>query len=157
MVPSLSSSSTRRITASAWRFFEAIRPERFRYHSFALNKRKTVGQGFRHKDSAYKAPIRFLFENIRHDLPGATVWFDRCGDRGFADNLKNYLMKRLRDKTGKSPFRKIKSVTSHSNVLIQMADMVCGAVACSLKPERTDAADYRNAIKSHEVRLRVWP
>jgi Protein of unknown function (DUF3800) len=43
---------------------------------------------------------------------------------------------------------------SHSNNLIQLADMVCGAVGRSITSG--DAA-YRNLVKAREKFVQIWP
>lgn len=141
-------------------FFKTIAPHTFRYYSFALDKVKISGSDYRHPDTAYKIPLRRLLETIRrdHSITDATIWIDKCGDRKFTQGIRSYLVKRLAYGNSPIPFRELKPVKSHSNVLIQMADMVCGAVACSMTPGRTDRNDYLAVIRRrHEAQCRLWP
>ncbi|MFL5328868.1 MAG: DUF3800 domain-containing protein [Gemmataceae bacterium] len=138
-------------------FLNAVVNFEFCYHSFVLNKCNLSGPGFFVKESHYKAPIKYLFDNASDLLPGAKVVFDEFGGREFNDQLTRYLKKRLVGKDGNCPIRKFDPQPSHKNNLIQLADMVCGAVARSFKEDKADQHDYRRVIKRREIRVQFWP
>jgi hypothetical protein len=50
----------------------------------------------------------------------------------------------------------VKIQDSLSNNLIQMADMVSGAIARSFT-DKPDAAEYRRLIKALEIYVQLWP
>src|SRR6266705_10211 len=128
------------------------------YFTFAFNKARLYGEGFQYKHSFYKYAVNLLFENLKPYLKSATVVFDRCGNREFQQELKKYLSKRVRG-TGKAEplVRKIKTNESQRNNLLQLADMVCGSGARSLKADREDRGAYRKIISHREISFRIWP
>ena len=52
--------------------------------------------------------------------------------------------------------RKIRLKDSASNNLLQLADMICDAVARSFK-DAADASHYRELISCREKNVEVWP
>jgi hypothetical protein len=127
------------------------------YMSFVFNKAKLYGEGFQYKNSFYKYAVNLLFQNLKPYLKNATVIFDRCGNRDFQHELKRYLGKRVIDKGREQLVKKIKTNDSQSNNLLQLADMVCGAVARYLRKTKADHLSYRKLISHRELLLRVWP
>jgi hypothetical protein len=90
-------------------------------------------------------------------LDNATVVIDGSGSREFRRELGTYLRKRINDQKGDSRFiGKIKLQDSHSNNLLQLADMVCGAVARSYN-QKEDAETYRRLIAHREIYVQFWP
>ncbi|SMP41607.1 Protein of unknown function [Neorhodopirellula lusitana] len=138
-------------------FFEAIASVEFLYSAFVLNKRNVTGPGFRDKASCYKYPTRLLLENLAPRLNNATIVLDKCGNRTFCDQLRRYLKQHGTTAGGENTIRKIKQQNSHANNLIQLADMVCGAVARCYSTNRRDKLRYRQLIRHNELQVRVWP
>ena len=137
-------------------FFRGIDGQAFRYFSFALNKRKLTGPGFAFRNSFYKQPVKFAFENVQPHLCEATVIFDRCGERKFTAELERYLCRQI-NKGTPAAIRRVRSERSHGSNLVQMADMVCGAIARSYKSTKVDRHVYRSLIGRHEMSVRLWP
>jgi len=52
--------------------------------------------------------------------------------------------------------RKVKIQSSHSNNLIQLADLVAGSIHRSFG-KKGDKNSYRPIIKSREMKVQVWP
>jgi hypothetical protein len=138
-------------------FFRTVSPYRFQYHAVVLNKAELTSPGFQHKESLYKFPIKLVFQNAKPLLKGATVFFDTCGSREFVRQLGVYLRKHTTEADGSCEIRKMKPERSHNNNLIQLADMVCGAVARSFKGDKKDRLVYRAIIQEKEVRVQFWP
>lgn len=139
-------------------FFEQIRGYEFFYSAFVLNKKRLdPNSGFKHKESMYKMTVRFLFENAAPHLKDAIVYFDKCGNRDFSNQLKKYLKRRITSPDGCCPIREVKSANSHSDNLLQLADMICGAVNRSFQQDKKDRLDYRNLIQHRERQVRIWP
>jgi hypothetical protein len=98
-----------------------------------------------------------VFENAKPYLHDAMVVIDGSGSRQFRRQLSTYLRKRVNTAgDGKALIRKVKLQDSRNNHLLQMADMICGAVARSFK-EKDDAQVYRNLISHREVYVQFWP
>lgn len=130
----------------------------FRFGAFVVNKAKLTGVGFRYKDSFYKYPVKLLFSNIKSSLRGATVVYDKCGDRQFISELGSYLKRAMRNKEGvQTAIKKFRAEASQSNNLIQLADFVCGAVMCSVRTERRNHMAYLNVIRDKMLRFQFWP
>ncbi len=127
----------------------------FFYHSVVLNKAKLWGRGFQDKNSFYKYALGLVFENAKKDLVQAKVVIDRCGNREFRDQLGRYLKRRMN--TEAHLIKKVAMEASHSNDLLQLADMVCGAVARSFNMQKTDRFVFRKIVKHRELRVQVWP
>lgn len=138
-------------------FLQQVAPYEFFYFSVVLNKAKLFGPGFQFKASFYKYTVNLVFQNAKPHLRDATVVIDRSGGEEFRRQLAKYLTKRINLKDGPSIIRKVKTERSHSNNLLQLADMVCGAVARSFRTDKADHAFYRRFIRHRELSVQVWP
>lgn len=134
-------------------FLQAVLPYSFFYFGIIINKdpKKLFGEGFLLKESFYKYACSLVFENAKPHLKNATVVIDGSGSREFKRQLQYYL-KRKTD----GVIRKVKVQSSHSNNLIQLADMVAGSVHRSLS-KKGDREAYRPIIKPREMRVQIWP
>jgi len=138
-------------------FLKAVSPYDWFYFSIVINKEKLSGKGFQFPDSFYKYTCGLVFENAKPYLHEATVIIDGSGSRQFRRQLAAYLRKRVNDpKEGGRCIRKVKLQESQKNHLLQMADMVCGAVARSFT-EKDDAQVYRGLVCHREVYVQFWP
>jgi len=121
-----------------------------------LNKAKLWGLGFQDKSSFYKYTTSLVFENAKPILNQAKVIIDRCGDRLFRDQLAKYL-KRKMNEHGSMLIKSVRMEPSHSNDLLQVADMVCGAVFRSYNLEKEGRMQFRKLVKHRESRVQLWP
>jgi len=138
-------------------FLEAVGRYDFFYFGIVINKSELLSPNFRIKDSFYKYTCSLVFENAKPHLNDATVVIDGSGSRDFRNQLSSYLKRRINDqKNGGRQIGKVKIQDSHRNNLLQLADMVCGAVARSYT-DKNDAKDYRRLISHREMRVQVWP
>ena len=138
-------------------FFAAIASYGFFYFSIVINKAKLQGPGFKFKESFYKYTCGLVFENAKPYLNNATVVIDGSGSREFRRQLGSYLSKRINDTKGDSRIiNKVKVQDSRDNNLIQLADMICGAVARSYS-QKDDAKKYRPLISHREIYVQFWP
>jgi hypothetical protein len=97
-----------------------------------------------------------VFENAKPYLDRATVVIDGSGSREFRRQLGSYLRKRVNDQQESRYLGKVKIQDSQKNNLVQMADMVCGAVARSYSG-KDDAPAYRRLVAHREVYVQFWP
>lgn len=142
-------------------FFDTISPFDFCYSSFVLNKDLLRHEGFKIKETVYKYTVRHALGNLEERLTDAIVIFDKCGGRDFELQLRNYLRSREKEwcaanGNGRRRLKKVTAKSSHSNNLVQMADMVSGAIFRSFS-DRKDANRYRQKIRRHEHRVQLWP
>jgi hypothetical protein len=139
-------------------FLREVGRSEFFYFSVVLNKRKLWGQGFQYKSPFYKYAVNLVFQNMRPRLSDAIVVLDRSGDRDFRKQLAPYLRRKIREgQNGPKLIRKVRCERSHNNNLLQLADMVCGAVARSFRSDRRDRYTYRKIVKHRELNVQVWP
>ena len=136
-------------------FLQGIAGKEFLYLAFVLNKDKLYGPGFREKDSFYKFTSKLLFENAKPFLSEASVTIDGSGNREFRRQLQSYLKRKIN--TDSETIRKVKIEASHGNNLLQLADMVCGAVARSFRDGKADRFHYRKVIGGKELKVIFWP
>jgi hypothetical protein len=137
------------------KFLSAVTKFEFLYLGFVLNKALLYGPGFQYKEPFYKYTSKLLFENAKPYLSRATVVIDGSGNREFRQQLAKYLKSRIN--TDADVIKKVKTASSHSNNLLQLADMVCGAIARSYRSDKADRLLYRTLIKERELHMQVWP
>ena len=99
-----------------------------------------------------------VFENAKQYLNQATVIFDGSGSKDFRRQLHSYLKRKINDR-GKSfsYIKKVKMQDSSKNNLIQMADMICGAVRRSFRSDEKQDQQYRDIIRHREIYVQFWP
>jgi hypothetical protein len=138
-------------------FLSAVASYGFFYFSIVINKRKLTGEGFKFKESFYKYACGLVFENAKPHLNNATVVIDGSGRREFRRQLGSYLRRRINDTKGDARFiGKVKIQDSKRNNLLQLADMICGAVARSYS-QKEDAKTYRRLVEHREIYVQLWP
>ncbi|HXH50166.1 MAG TPA: DUF3800 domain-containing protein [Terriglobia bacterium] len=137
-------------------FLKGVIDQDFFYSAVVLNKAKLWGEGFKDKNSFYKYTTRLVFENIKEHLQRATVVIDRCGERRFRDSIGSYLRRKINDGNPEL-IKKVKMEPSHSNNLLQLVDMVSGAIFRSFRHDKKNRRFFRKIISSRELRVQVWP
>ena len=137
-------------------FFKAILPYQFFYYGIVINKLKLFGEGFRNKESFYKYACGLLFENAKDKLERATVVIDESGRELFKYQLAKYLKDKV-NMGNKYCLKKVKMQDSKSNNLLQVADMIAGAVNRSLGESKKDRQSFREIIRAREIYVQIWP
>ncbi|MFZ5806901.1 MAG: DUF3800 domain-containing protein [Verrucomicrobiota bacterium] len=136
-------------------FLKAISSYDFFYFGIVINKENLSGEGFQFKESFYKYTCGLVFNNAKPHLNHAIVIVDGSGSREFRKQFASYLRKRINDKDNYC-IKKVKVQDSKDNNLIQMTDMICGAIARSYS-KKSDAMDYRKLISHREIFVQFWP
>lgn len=137
-------------------FFKAVVPYNFFYLAITINKEALYSEGFKFKDSFHKFTCSLVFENAKPHLDHAIVIFDGSGSRQFKLELERYLKKKINEEEA-FRIKKVKVQDSGKNNLIQLADMVCGAVAQSQKSGKPDHQTFRSMIAHRELFYQLWP
>jgi len=137
-------------------FFKAVVPYNFFYLAITINKAALYGEGFKFKNSFYKYACNLVFENAKAHLENTIVVFDGSGSRQFKQQLQTYLKKKINEEES-SRIKKVKVQDSVTNNLIQLADMVCGAISQSMKHTKEESTEFRKMISHREVFCQVWP
>lgn len=136
-------------------FFRAIRGFDFQFHTLVVDKRKVSGVEFQSRASFYRAVYGITFESAKHLLHEANVKFDEGGERASRKELASFLKNQL-NVAGAEHIKKIGTQDSKTSNLIQLADMVCGAVYRSCQSE-ANTKEYRNMIKHRKASVLLWP
>jgi hypothetical protein len=141
------------------KFLEHIAFEEFRYYAFILNKQKLFADSFRNDpNEMYRVAAKFTCENARPHFHNAKVVIDKTGDREFKRKLEAALKSIMTDADGQCQIRKVKMEHSHSNNLVQLADMVCGSVARDYNSGHSAAGmKFRQIVRKREERVQFWP
>lgn len=137
------------------RFLEVISGRRFIYHSMVMNKRALWSNRFLDSGEFYRFTAGIVFKNAESRLNEAIVVIDECGDRGFRTALAKHLKDRANRNGNK--IKQVKMQASHANDLLQVADMICGAVARSLNEPGPAGGAYRKIIAAREAKVQLWP
>jgi hypothetical protein len=139
------------------KFFDAIVPYNFFYVSLIVDKKTIYGEAFKLKNSFYRYACSLVFDNAKQYLERATIVFDGSGSRQFKRELAAFLRHRMNDAGNTPRLGKIKMQDSKKTNLIQLADMICGAIQLSLQLDRKDCWQYRQLIGHRELLVRTWP
>ena len=137
-------------------FLRSVLPYQFFYYGIVVNKEKLFGEGFKNKESFYKYTASLLFENAKDKLERAIVVIDESGRKLFKYQLASYLRKSI-NSFDKRHIYKVKMQDSKRNNLLQLVDMVCGAVNRSFSVKKKDNQKFRNMISPREIYVQIWP
>jgi len=137
-------------------FLEAIASYNFFYCAVVIDKSKLTEREFQFKESIHKYACGLLLEHIKPRLNNAIVVVDGSESKRFRHELKSYLIRRLKDDSGKTFIKKVRVLDSTTTNLLQLADMVVGAVARSFSGKK-DSREYRSLIIHREMNVEVWP
>lgn len=139
------------------RFLDQVSGCNFFYLAVVIDKRKLTSRQFPSSSSFYEYIVGLTLEFLRPHLQGASVDVDRSGSADFGKKLCSHISKNLRGKDGKPLLRRIRTIPSHSSNLMQLADMVCGAVARSVRGRKKQDGSYRKIIIHRELGLHERP
>lgn len=87
------------------------------------------------------------------DIKNARLKLDGQGPKKFRQELTNYLRKAL-NKPGDNIFKNLRFANSKNNVLIQLADMIAGAVRRCFSDKQD--SQYYNMIKNREAKITIF-
>jgi hypothetical protein len=129
-------------------FFEKVASCSFKYRAIIMDKDRIYGPELRRsKDSFYNFTVKNVLKHSSGSIRDAKVVIDGAGSREFKRTMGAYLRKMVNERS--SIIKELKFKNSRNNVLLQLADMVAGAVhrSCTAK---SDASVYRALIKQRE-------
>ncbi len=136
---------------------KAVLPYQFFYYGIVLNKVRLFGEGFKNKESFYKYSCSLLFESAKDKLDNAIVVIDESGRDLFKYQLAKYLKQKLNASDGMTYIKKVKMQDFRGNNLLQLVDMVAGAVMRRFSSAKSDKNDFRDIVRSREIYVQVWP
>jgi len=137
-------------------FLNAIKGYNYQYFSLVADKRKFSGTEYQSGSSFYREICGVAFGAVQPLLLEANVKFDNSGGKALKKDLASYIKRRVNEQGEGECIKKIGTQDSKSSNLIQLADMVSGAIYRSFQSE-ANAEDYRNIIKHREHSVLQWP
>ena len=138
-------------------FLELVKDLDFEIFGVIVKKRKLVDDNIDLKESLLAHACRLACESALEALDDATVIIDGAGSRHVRRQMNTYLKKELnRAGDEKKRIRKVKIEDSRKNNLLQLADMVSGAIARSYS-QKSDASVYRSVLSFKEMSVEIWP
>jgi hypothetical protein len=124
------------------KFFAVVNQYKFEIFALVVDKKHIFSENLkRNDDKFYNYFVRQLLGSGA-ELKNARVKIDGSGDREFKNHLQKYLKNQLTDGMVDS----VKFADSQKDNLVQLADMIAGAIARSYKKDRNDAQKWRKAI-----------
>lgn len=131
------------------RFLECIKKHKFRIRCLVVDKKVLYSPELKsNKNSFYSYIIKTMLKHSNETILDARIRIDGSGDRTFRKSFVSYLRKELNGKDRKI-LQNCKLVDSKSDVLIQMADMVAGAIHRSYQKDKDDHVVYKNIVKKY--------
>lgn len=124
------------------KFFEAVTPFQFEIWALVVDKKKIYSENLKRNDDKF---YNYFVKNLLSSgapLKDAKIKIDGSGDREFKNLLQKYLKNQLPSEAVKS----VKFADSAKDNLVQLADMVAGAIARSYK-DKDDSDRWRNMIR----------
>jgi len=138
-------------------FLRAVTPYNFSYFAVVIDKNEFRMPELSTAKTFYRHACSLVFENAKKRLNEAIVIIDGKGGRHYKRDLQRDLKRRINNSLASVRYiGTIKIQDSAGNNLIQLADMVCGAVNRSLSG-KPDAQDYRQIIAPREVSVEMVP
>lgn len=133
-------------------FFEAVAPCKFSVRALVVDKSKIYSDNLReNKDRFYNFFVKSLLHHDNDVLIGARIKIDGSGDREFKRELAAYLKRE--SEAGK--IASVKFAESHRDNLIQLADMVAGAIARSYREDDRNEHDRWRKMLGSKIQ-NVW-
>ncbi|OGK40454.1 hypothetical protein A3F34_03130 [Candidatus Roizmanbacteria bacterium RIFCSPHIGHO2_12_FULL_44_10] len=127
-------------------FLKILRPFEFDIRCIVVDKKLIRSDELINSQQSFcNYFVKLLLEHNRGTIRNAKVRLDGRGDRLFKRNITTYLRREL-NQPAKKVVKNLQLVDSKNNILIQMADMVAGAIHRSYDKEKTDASVYRKII-----------
>lgn len=139
------------------RFLEEMLLFPFEYSAVTIDKTRIARNERTLNPEVVRHPVLTMFRLLEQDLHNSTVVVDRTGGTLLLQTLSRRLRDDLNTDLARPAIRSVKELESHKHCLLQLADMVCGAVARSLRADRPNATAYRNIIRRRERNFEVWP
>jgi len=128
------------------RFLMEMRQFDFNYFGISIDKAQIAG---------FSRPFLHLavlssFAQHASEISDAKVVIDKTGSSSFRKMMARKLKNDLNGQFERTVISRVRSVESHKNNLLQLADMVCGAVARTFNPDRASKHSYRQLLAKKE-------
>lgn len=126
------------------KFFDSICQFNFEVKALVVDKSKIYSSKLRNStDAFYNYFLKSLMEHDNNILQNASIKIDGSGDKEFKKAFTAYLRRSI----GQNKIKKFKFINSQKDNLIQLADMIVGAIARSYSEKRMDGSRWLNILK----------
>ncbi len=130
------------------KFLDVTKACKFRVRAIAFKKEAVYSDNLRSDIRRfYNYAVKLVLQHNNDTISNAKIRIDGLGERKFRQSLTVYLRKELNHKE-KQVLKNLRFKDSNKDVLIQLADMVAGAIKRSYDTDKTDHTDYKNIIKN---------
>lgn len=137
------------------KFLETVKDSKFHIRAIVFKKEVLYSPHLRtSKDSFYNFALRQVLEHNNKTIKEAKIRLDGLGERSFRNNLVVYLRKHL-NSSAQKVMKNLRFRDSKEDVLIQLADMVAGAIRKYYDHNADDWDIYKKVIKGREDD--IWP
>jgi len=124
------------------RFFSRLDPDLFFIRSIVVDKKMVDSESLKSDyESFYTYVIQLVLTNSGGTIQRASVKIDGSGSRDYRTAAKKYLFAEV-NKSGSQSLRKVSFVKSHTDLLIQVADMFAGCIRRSSDTSDKNQATY---------------
>ena len=138
------------------KFLERIKDSDFRIRAIIMPKDVIHSEELKtSKTSFYNYTIKLVLKHSSGKIKKAKIRLDGHGDRTFRRELLTYLRHNL-NKADKGMVKNLRFRDSKRDVLIQMADMVAGAISRTFQKDKTDCKIYWDVIKKKKEDIWVF-
>jgi len=135
-------------------FFKTVNNFKFRIRAIVVKKEIIYSPHLKNYiENFYNYVIMQVLKHNEGKIKNAKLKFDKRGERVLRDQLRTYLSREL-DNKNKKVFKDLKFVDSRQNTLVQLADMVAGAIFSSFSGK--DKSYFEILKKAGRVED-VWP
>ena len=142
--------------ANRERFFHESLAFEFSYFAVVIDKLFVARSGMKFSESFLENLVTGLFSAAAEKLDQATIILDRAGSSDLRKSLSRNLKQSINSRYNREVIHRVAHKASHSDPLLQLADMVCGAVSRSFRQERVGKDTYRNMIRDKELAVSFY-
>ena len=139
------------------RFFAEASRFAFKYCGVVVSKQRMAQKNLNFNRPFFIHPTVEAIDRAAANLEKATVVFDRTGSSKFRKELGRELKRTLNERHQREVISKVKDVVSHTHNLVQLADMVCGALTRSYDDSHKHHDKYRQMIRAKEISITDGP
>lgn len=128
-------------------FLRVVKDSKFRVRAIVVNKEAILSESLKgNKDIFYNFLLKQVLEHNNNTINDAKIRLDGFGERGFRKAMTSYLRQELNIKTKSKVMKNFRFRDSHSDVLIQLADMIAGSIKRSYMKDRSSNNLYKKVI-----------
>jgi hypothetical protein len=139
------------------RFLMEISAHSFTYFISYNDKRRLSPRQWRDRTVLWKSAATVLVGLVQPHILDAVAHIDKSSDRRFNQEAAKHLKNEAGHLNGQPRIREVKAIAAENHPLIQLADMVCGAVARFYKDATAKNRRFRKLIRAREGVVRSWP